>query len=470
MIAPLYATSAPHKIRWTGASELNAETASSRAGGARLFLWEATAITCSVRLFSLTSAHFYLRQYIWRWPVIEQLSAGGAHNGIRAVPVIHEGVEVLHEISLRRMSRALLGLGLSFFLLNGQAKHNENGTLPPPPPPPSKGDPLPTDAIFASTSFWYTPIPTQAPVHIKNATYVRQLGEEVAKQKEGSLLKVLDIPENSQGAMFRTADRTTKTRRITWGNAACGTAAGDIGPLLNEWQAVPIPDGVAQYPALHGLTVHRPSSNTLWEYVVVWNNSRPMQTACGGGVLHNVSSSSGIFDPRIGRGAMLTGLPLVGGQITWEELQRGEIRHAIGISVGHPSTSFSWPANGNDMAGARVLDPDGNRIPEGARLRLDPSIDVDALHLTRVATIIAKAAQTYGFVVWGGLELDKSGVTLSARSPESYPSASAINRPYYDVLDPADWAFTADVMRGFPWDRVAFLPADYGKPGPAIAP
>ena len=43
------------------------------------------------------------------------------------------------------------------------------------------------------------------------------------------------------------------------------------------------------------------------------------------------SKSDGIFTKHYG--ATATSLPFLGGQITAEELQRGEIKHVIGISL-----------------------------------------------------------------------------------------------------------------------------------------
>jgi hypothetical protein len=73
-----------------------------------------------------------------------------------------------------------------------------------------------------------------------------------------------------------------------------------------------------------------------------------------------------------------------------------------------------------------------------------------------VARTIARAAQKYGFVVW-----DKAGaISLRVQNPKSYtalgqadPYAALFNgTPNYALLD------------GFPWDRLQFLPKDYGKP------
>ena len=47
--------------------------------------------------------------------------------------------------------------------------------------------------------------------------------------------------------------------------------------------------------------------------------------------MRNVSKSQGIWQKPYGTTA--TGLPFLGGQITAEELQRGEIRHVLGIAL-----------------------------------------------------------------------------------------------------------------------------------------
>jgi hypothetical protein len=145
----------------------------------------------------------------------------------------------------------------------------------------------------------------------------------------------------------------------------------------------------------------------------------------------------------------------MGGQITAEELARGEIRHAIGISLVETETYtvVSWPAKRSDGYNPNRAP---NRIVQGARFRLDPAIDVDALNMGQAGKIIAKAAQKYGFVVW-----DKAGaISIRAQNPKSY---TALGQP-----DPYPTLFggrpSYAVLNGFPWDRLQFMPLDYGKP------
>ena len=168
--------------------------------------------------------------------------------------------------------------------------------------------------------------------------------------------------------------------------------------------------------------------------------------------MQNVSKSDGRWHESYGTTA--AGLPFLGGQITAEELRRGEIRHALGIVIvdTEAHTVVSWPAKRSDGWNPKK---EPNRIPEGLRFRLDPGVNVDALKMKPAGKVIARAAQKYGFVVW-----DKGGaIVLRAQNPLSYTALGQPN-PYPDLFGGPAWA----VLQGFPWDKLQFLPHDYGKP------
>jgi hypothetical protein len=170
-------------------------------------------------------------------------------------------------------------------------------------------------------------------------------------------------------------------------------------------------------------------------------------------MMPGVSKSAGNWAEHYGTTA--TGLPFLGGQITAEELKRGEIKHAIGIALVETETAsvYSWPAKRSDGWNPHM---EPNRIPEGLRFRLDPSVNVDALNMKPVGKIIAKAAQKYGFIVW-----DKAGaISLRAQGVASYTALGEPN-PYPIVFGGApSWS----ILNGFPWEKLQFLPMDYGKP------
>jgi hypothetical protein len=223
--------------------------------------------------------------------------------------------------------------------------------------------------------------------------------------------------------------------------------------LAEQWKAVPIPEyAMPSRGTDHEMTIYQPSTDTIWEF---WQAKKVdgQWQACWGGRLQKASQNRGVFDKHYGTTA--TSLAFLGGQITAEELKRGEIRHAIGIAlvdVEHFDI-FSWPAGRSDGFNPKKQP---NRIPEGIRFRLDPSVNVDALKMSTAGKVIAKAAQKYGFVVW-----DKAGaISVRAQNSISYTAQEQPN-PYPVLFDNKP---SNAVLDGFPWERLQFLPMDYGKP------
>lgn len=305
---------------------------------------------------------------------------------------------------------------------------------------------LPTDAIFAPGSFWYTPIPASVPLHPNSANFAAEIQRQI-KAYYGTV----NLNTTSYASPVYTAAAGAATRKVQLTD--CQHKGYLDSNLQSQWAAVPIPASAAPSAGTDGeMTVYQPSTDTIWEF---WQtkNSYGNWSACWGGRMTGASKNPGIWTNPYGTTA--TGLPFLGGQVTAEELQRGEIRHAIGIALVDLEKSgiFSWPATRSDG-----YNPTGaaNRIPEGLRLRLDPNLNVDALALHPVARIIAKAAQKYGLVVW-----DHAGaLSLRLQNPKSY---TQLGRPDpYPALFGATPAYA--VMNGFPWSRMQFLPMNYGKP------
>lgn len=303
-----------------------------------------------------------------------------------------------------------------------------------------------TDAIFGPTSFWYTPIPASVPLHPNTegfkADFLRQ---------KAAYYGTVNINTWAYASPVYIAQADTPVTRVAYSN--CQKKVYGEPALEAQWAAVPIPAHALPADGTDSeMTVYQPSTDTIWEFWVTKKVDGQWQ-ACWGGRMNNARASNGIFPFPYGTTA--TGLPFLGGQITAEELARGEIRHAIGISLveAEAASILSWPALRSDG-----YNPTGapNRIPEGLRFRLDPTVNVDALPMSAAGKTIAKAAQKYGFVVW-----DKAGaISIRAQNPKSYTAlgqpnpypALFGNKPSYAVLD------------GFPWDRLQFLPMNYGKP------
>ena len=303
----------------------------------------------------------------------------------------------------------------------------------------------PADAVFARTSFWYAPIPRNAPLHPNSANFVKEL-----LRQKAAYYGTVTINTREYASPVYTAGENVPAVKVTeWDCQKKGYA--DSG-LAEQWQAVPIPEHAVPSKGTDAeMTVYQPSTDTVWEFWQARKVDGKWQ-ACWGGRLKNASTSSGVFHKHYG--ATATSLPFLGGQITAEELARGEIRHAIGFALvdAEDKSVFSWPANRSDGVNPAWAP---NRIPEGLRFRLDPTVNVGALPMSQAGKIIAKAAQKYGFVVWdraGALSLRaQNAVSYTALGqPDPYPALFG-GKPNYAVLD------------GFPWNKLQFLPKDYGQ-------
>jgi hypothetical protein len=94
-------------------------------------------------------------------------------------------------------------------------------------------------------------------------------------------------------------------------------------------------------------------------------------------------------------GANAANLPLAAGVVRPEEIAAGQIEHALALTT--PQTRAGSPACPAIASDGRVDDPAA--VPIGARLRLDPGVDVDRLPVPPWQRTIARALQTYGAVL-----------------------------------------------------------------------
>ncbi|MEJ5914119.1 hypothetical protein [Pseudokineococcus sp. 1T1Z-3] len=215
--------------------------------------------------------------------------------------------------------------------------------------------------------------------------------------------------------------------------------------------SVPMPDDAIPAAARDAqLTIYSPSTDQLWEF---WRAKKTADgwSACWGGRLDDVSTSHGFFPD--GTGASASGLAVAAGSIRVEEVQRGYIDHALSLAIPSPAhwKTYSWPAQRSDGG-----DTSPAAIPEGTRLRLDPSIDVDSLRLHPIAKMVARSAQKYGFIV-----TDKSGA-VSIQTESGRGTWAVTGRdPWPALLNGPQSA----VMKNFPWQSIQVLPHDYGKDG-----
>lgn len=139
-------------------------------------------------------------------------------------------------------------------------------------------------------------------------------------------------------------------------------------------------------------------------------------------------NGDGIF-PK-GLSAMGSGFALTNSGIIWpDELQNGVINHALGILVNPESVKgpgYVPPATESD--GESSIE---GAIPEGARIQLDPSLNLDDFNLEPYEKTIAKAMQEYGMIL-----VDRTSAELSIRAVN--PISVNIN-PYEGILPDEKW-------------------------------
>ncbi len=148
------------------------------------------------------------------------------------------------------------------------------------------------------------------------------------------------------------------------------------------------------------LTLIQPSTNSMWEFFKL-RRERDEWHAGWGGAIHDVSASPGYYTSISWPGAhpywgaTATSLPVVAGTITIGELEQGHIDHALAISIPNARRGvFAFPAQRTDGTLTASV-----AIPEGSIFRLDPKVNIPSLHLPRVVSIMAEAAQRYGIIV-----------------------------------------------------------------------
>lgn len=308
-------------------------------------------------------------------------------------------------------------------------------------PAPAVAATAPTGRLFAPTSFWNRRLPAAEAVDPSSPALVGALAVEVQRERQAGI-----------GPWIGTGSGSTPLYRVERHQARGRVDLADGGlrgrrTLQRALASVPIPRGARPDPGGdRHLTIWQPSTDSLWELFGAYHD-RSGWHARWGGAIRRVSESPGYYTaaawPGATRnwGATASSLPVIGGTMLLDELRRGRIDHALAINLPAPRAGvFAWPAQRTDGTGPPTA------LPEGARLRLDPALDLTSLHLPKLTQMIALAAQRYGLVV---RDQTHHAISLFGEVPTA-GSANAY-RPYYRGRTPGE------LLARFPWDRLQVL-------------
>jgi hypothetical protein len=298
----------------------------------------------------------------------------------------------------------------------------------------STAAPAPKPAgIFAADSVWNQALAPDAALDSRSALYVSDLQRQVGEYSPYVNTTRYSTPVFTVGGEQPTV-------RVQLDEVALANPL-----LVHAWERVPIPPGAR--PAAGSdqhMVIWQPSTDTMWEF---WRASRQSDGwhARYGGRMEHVSANPGYFTSPPGWGATATSLPLLGGLIRLDELAAGHIDHALALAIPQARAHcFSWPAQRTDGS----LDAE-DAIPEGARFRIDPRVDLARAAMSPLVRMLAEAAQRYGMVVRDGA----GAVTFYAEDPT--PTGTD---PY---LGPNGYFGSGNVQdllrREFPWQDLQAL-------------
>jgi hypothetical protein len=298
---------------------------------------------------------------------------------------------------------------------------------------------IPRRRLFARGSVWNRTLSDTAVIDASSVGMVQTLAVEVARERAAGIGPWISVGGTT--TLYRVPSGTPTVRVALDEPSIRGGRA-----LQRAFRAVPIPSGArpASGPDGH-MTIWQPGTDRLWELYRARHESR--WHARWGGAIRRVSKSPGYYTRSAWRGATsnwgatASSLPVIAGTILFDDLKKGRIRHALALNVPAARAGvFAWPAQRTDGNG-----PD-TALPEGAQLRLDPTVDVKALQLSRLGKMIALAAQRHGLIV-----RDQTGHALSLflENPARYR-----RHPYRKWLKDQT---PQELLEGFPWERLQVL-------------
>jgi hypothetical protein len=322
---------------------------------------------------------------------------------------------------------------------SGVSSEESSGRSQPAESPPQ---PAESPRFFSPTSFWNAPLPSDAALDESSSAVIGAFDEEVALEEKSRTGPWINTTSWSVPVYTVSASQPTVEVQIvgTWPEPA----------LQSAWSAVPLPANAmpAQGKDRH-LVVWQPSTDRMWEF---WHlvHSATGWTAAWGGAMDDVSSNPGVYGPEAWSGsqpwwgATASSLPLVGGLITLGDLRSGHIDHALALAIPNVRAgAYTSPAQRDDGTSTAPY-----ALPEGAHLRLSPTLDLSKLHLPPLTMLIAEAAQRYGIIV-----RDTGGnIAFYAEDPSTTDSEPYAGRGGY-----FEGEYPEELLATFPWKYLQLL-------------
>ncbi|MGD9622061.1 MAG: hypothetical protein AB7G47_12800 [Mycolicibacterium sp.] len=273
---------------------------------------------------------------------------------------------------------------------------------------------------FAETSPWRQPIGPNPSIDPNSAAMIEYVASEHAMYAN---LMEFGIPIFSEPRDTRVHD--VDCVKLDWG----------ICPFNGK--PVFIPQGAEPNSGSDGalVTLHEPSG-TIYEF---WQAEEDGgQWSASWGAVNSLHGSGW------GGSATGAGASRLAGVIRIGEIAAGHIPHALALQTNNACPTFRPPALKSDGTSLRE-----DCIPHGARLQLDPALDLSALGLTPGELAVAIAMQRYG-----GYVMDVGGAPLSVSFElDTHAAPDSIGVTY----EAAGFRGDYDAMENIPWELLRVL-------------
>lgn len=254
---------------------------------------------------------------------------------------------------------------------------------------------------FSKNSPWNTPIESNARLDPYSDLMIKNLKEKGLRLKADSRkwsipLFVIDSAKSPKASV----------------KSVSGTLPAHVDPNGDGIaEKLPMPDNVWPDPEKDGhMLLVDPALMKTWDFSrlkrlssgpVKWSATRVDIWDLKGG---------GFREPFAGArwwelGARGSGMPLIAGLIRMEEIEAGKIEHSLAVAT--PVNLKSTREGGGKELCSPASRTDGTGvgswfIPVGARIQLDPALNIDSLDISAPTKVIARALQKYGAFVADG--------------------------------------------------------------------
>jgi hypothetical protein len=294
--------------------------------------------------------------------------------------------------------------------------------------------------FFSARSFWNQQVSPNTAIDPDSARMVAGLSAEVHREEVRGSGPWIDVTTDGVPVEQVPDNQPTVPVKLNHAPDAALTAA---------WRSVPLPNTAQPSGGDHDLAVYQPGTNRMWEFFQLHHVGGTWEAEWGG-AMKDVSSNPGVYGPDAWPGAepywgvTAGSLPLVGGAMTVSQLQAGDIDHALALAI--PDTRAGVYASPAERSDGVIGSPDA--IPEGARLRLDPDLNIASLHLPPLVRLMAEAAQRYGIVV-----RDTAGIV-------SFIAEDPVDRNFTVYRRLARGLYPNKLLAMFPWSRLQVVKMD----------